>query len=124
MFQVWTLTNDIQKCALTVIAKNRELNRERKRTDALLVQTLPRSIVDGLRKHQKFHAKFYRYKHEHIFRFTFLQLLVYFSVSILFLFGKSTENVQCSSRMLWTSMRCKLSYYPVSLSPLSMHCMT
>ncbi|XP_074658726.1 uncharacterized protein LOC141911637 [Tubulanus polymorphus] len=54
------ITNDMQRYALTLADKTRELNEEKKLTDSLLYQMLPRTVAEQLKYHREVNAEYFR----------------------------------------------------------------
>ena len=57
---VRSLTNDIQRYALTLVDKTCELNQERAQIDVLLYQMLPRQAADEWKQHRELAAHYYK----------------------------------------------------------------
>lgn len=57
---VRSLTNDIQRYALTLVEKTRELNSEKRKIDDLLSQMLPRPAVEQMKQHKELTAQYYK----------------------------------------------------------------
>ncbi|VDH93877.1 Hypothetical predicted protein [Mytilus galloprovincialis] len=55
-----SLTSSIQTYALTLVDKTKELTKEKKRTDGLLYQMVPRQVADMLKKKKKVDAEFFK----------------------------------------------------------------
>ena len=54
-----TLTDDIQKYALTLVDKTKELNQEKRRTDSLLYQMLPKPVAERLKYNRDVKAEYF-----------------------------------------------------------------
>ena len=57
---VRSLTNDIQNYAITLVEKTKELKKEKKKTDTLFYQMLPKSVGEKLKKHKNFTAQYHK----------------------------------------------------------------
>lgn len=55
-----SLTSSIQTYAITLVDKTKELNNERKRTDGLLYQMVPKQIAEMLKRRKKVDAEFFK----------------------------------------------------------------
>lgn len=55
-----SLTSSIQTYALTLVDKTKELTNEKKRTDGLLYQMVPKQVADMLKRKKKVDAEFYK----------------------------------------------------------------
>ena len=55
-----SLTSNIQQYALTLVDKTKELSKEKKRTDSLLYQMIPRTVADRLKRKQNIEAEFFK----------------------------------------------------------------
>lgn len=54
------LTSNIQKYAVILVDKTKELNFEKKRTDSLLYQMVPKEVADKLKKREGIEAEFFK----------------------------------------------------------------
>ncbi|CAH1774633.1 unnamed protein product [Owenia fusiformis] len=54
------MTNDIQRYAITLASKTQELHKEKKKTDSLLYQMLPRPVADQLKKNKDVNAEYFK----------------------------------------------------------------
>ncbi|XP_074647587.1 uncharacterized protein LOC141903373 [Tubulanus polymorphus] len=54
------VTNDMQRYALTLADKTKELNREKRRTDSLLYQMLPKTVAEQLKYQKDVNAEYYK----------------------------------------------------------------
>ncbi|XP_012937760.1 uncharacterized protein LOC101864616 [Aplysia californica] len=52
IYAVYSLTNEIQKYSITLADRTKALNKEKKRTDTLLYQMLPKSVADQLKRNE------------------------------------------------------------------------
>ncbi|GFN83560.1 guanylate cyclase 32e [Plakobranchus ocellatus] len=52
IYAVYSLTNEIQKYSITLADRTKALNKEKKRTDTLLYQMLPKSVADQLKQNE------------------------------------------------------------------------
>ncbi|XP_046328776.1 uncharacterized protein LOC124112690 [Haliotis rufescens] len=59
IYAVYSLTNEIQKYSITLAERTKALNKEKRRTDTLLYQMLPKSVADILKSDEEFHAENY-----------------------------------------------------------------
>lgn len=55
-----SLTSSIQTYALTLVDKTKELTNEKKRTDGLLYQMVPKQVADMLKRKKKVDAEFFK----------------------------------------------------------------
>lgn len=55
-----SLTSNIQKYAVILVDKTKELNFEKKRTDSLLYQMVPKEVADKLKKKEGIEAEFFK----------------------------------------------------------------
>ncbi|XP_048247978.1 uncharacterized protein LOC124112689 [Haliotis rufescens] len=80
IYSVEALTSDIQKYAITLVHKTKELSREKKKTDSLLYQMVPRPVADKLKMAEDVDAEYYK------------------SVTIMFsdIFGFTRISTECS----------------------------
>ncbi|XP_065934773.1 uncharacterized protein [Magallana gigas] len=62
-FVIWTtenLTSSIQKYALTLVDKTRELTREKRRIDSLLYQLVPKPVAEQLKQSKTIEAQYFK----------------------------------------------------------------
>ena len=57
---VRALTNDIQNYAITLVNKTKELNIEKRKTDILLYQMLPKSVAEQLKRKKDVTAQYHK----------------------------------------------------------------
>ena len=60
IFSTENLTSNIQKYAVILVDKTKELNFEKKRTDSLLYQMVPKEVADKLKKKEGIEAEFFK----------------------------------------------------------------
>ncbi|XP_071110470.1 uncharacterized protein [Haliotis cracherodii] len=59
IYAVYSLTDEIQKYSITLAERTKALNKEKKRTDTLLYQMLPKSVADLLKSNEEVNAENY-----------------------------------------------------------------
>ncbi|OWF42954.1 uncharacterized protein LOC110460400 [Mizuhopecten yessoensis] len=59
VFAVYSLTSEIQKYSISIANRTKALNKEKKRTDTLLYQMLPRSVAERLKRNEEVGAENY-----------------------------------------------------------------
>ncbi|XP_076451302.1 uncharacterized protein LOC143287242 [Babylonia areolata] len=60
IYTVEALTSDIQKYALAMVHKTKELSKEKKKTDSLLYQMVPRQVAKSLKEHKDVDAEYFK----------------------------------------------------------------
>ncbi|ESO97637.1 hypothetical protein LOTGIDRAFT_152728 [Lottia gigantea] len=60
IYSVESLTSDIQKYALTLVEKTKELSREKKKTDTLLYQMVPKPVAEQLKLRREVDAEYFK----------------------------------------------------------------
>ncbi|XP_071145186.1 uncharacterized protein [Mytilus edulis] len=59
VFAVYSLTSEIQKYSISIANRTKALNKEKKRTDILLYQMLPKSVAESLKRSEEVDAEQY-----------------------------------------------------------------
>ncbi|CAC5405324.1 Guanylate cyclase 32E,Guanylate cyclase soluble subunit beta-2,Receptor-type guanylate cyclase gcy-19,Head-specific guanylate cyclase,Retinal guanylyl cyclase 2,Heat-stable enterotoxin receptor,Olfactory guanylyl cyclase GC-D,Atrial natriuretic peptide receptor 2,Receptor-type guanylate cyclase gcy-9,Receptor-type guanylate cyclase Gyc76C,Receptor-type guanylate cyclase gcy-18,Receptor-type guanylate cyclase gcy-28,Receptor-type guanylate cyclase daf-11,Speract receptor,Receptor-type guanylate cyclase gcy- len=59
VFAVYSLTSEIQKYSISIANRTKALNKEKKRTDILLYQMLPKSVAESLKRSEELEAEQY-----------------------------------------------------------------
>ncbi|KAK6185602.1 hypothetical protein SNE40_007801 [Patella caerulea] len=60
IYSVESLTSDIQKYALTLVQKTKELSREKRKTDTLLYQMVPKPVAEQLKLRRDVDAEYFK----------------------------------------------------------------